>query len=368
MNKLSLFSGIGGIDLAAEWAGMTTVAFCEREPFPQRVLRKHWPNVQIYDDVCELTREVLERDGIITNDRTIDIVSAGFPCQPFSLAGKRDGTEDERYLWPEVVRILQEIKPTWFIGENVPGIISMANTDGKPQVEGRTILHDEEEDIYEALYTQQEELLFGRICKDLEDIGYEVQPFIIPAAAIGASHRRDRVFILGYTNSSRQQECNTTSKSDKKRHVARGDIERGEASANTNCKPRLETDQASSSIRSEWYTRDNVGRCRRASTSGAGRWTTESRLGGMSYEFSDWLDGCGANPLDSIAKWMEEYLQPAFMGHPQNDWEPPRVVKGINSKEGRLKALGNAVDPVQILPMMYGIKAIDDYMGREGRA
>ncbi|MCY9708764.1 DNA cytosine methyltransferase, partial [Paenibacillus alvei] len=81
MNKLSLFSGIGGIDLAAEWAGMTTVAFCEREPFPQRVLRKHWPNVQIYDDVCELTREVLERDGLITNDRTIDTVSAGFPCQ-----------------------------------------------------------------------------------------------------------------------------------------------------------------------------------------------------------------------------------------------------------------------------------------------
>ncbi|MEC0084629.1 DNA cytosine methyltransferase, partial [Paenibacillus alvei] len=88
MRKLSLFSGIGGIDLAAEWAGMNTVAFCEREPFPQKVLRKHWPDTPIYDDVCELTREVLERDGIITNDRTIDIVSAGFPCQPFSLAGK----------------------------------------------------------------------------------------------------------------------------------------------------------------------------------------------------------------------------------------------------------------------------------------
>ncbi|WP_052752975.1 YopX family protein [Paenibacillus larvae] len=94
MRKLSLFSGIGGIDLAAKWAGIETVAFCEKEPFPQKVLRKHWPNTPIYDDVCTLTREVLERDGIITRNRTIDLISAGYPCQPFSNAGKRKGKED----------------------------------------------------------------------------------------------------------------------------------------------------------------------------------------------------------------------------------------------------------------------------------
>ncbi|MEV3675895.1 DNA cytosine methyltransferase, partial [Paenibacillus larvae] len=100
MRKLSLFSGIGGIDLAAKWAGIETVAFCEKESFPQQVLRKHWPDIPIYDDVCALTREVLEQDGIITRNRTIDLISAGYPCQPFSNAGKRKGKEDDRHLWP----------------------------------------------------------------------------------------------------------------------------------------------------------------------------------------------------------------------------------------------------------------------------
>ncbi|WP_327194972.1 DNA cytosine methyltransferase [Paenibacillus larvae] len=96
MRKLSLFSGIGGIDLAAKWAGIETVAFCEKEPFPRKVLKKHWPDIPIYDDVRTLTKEVLEQDGIITRNRTIDLISAGYPCQPFSHAGKRKGKEDDR--------------------------------------------------------------------------------------------------------------------------------------------------------------------------------------------------------------------------------------------------------------------------------
>lgn len=111
MRKLSLFSGGAGIDLAALWAGMETVAFCEREPFPQKVLRKHWPNVPIYDDVCTLTTERLKGDGIIGPGRAIDIISAGYPCQPESYAGKRRGKEDDRWLWPEVLRLLQELRP-----------------------------------------------------------------------------------------------------------------------------------------------------------------------------------------------------------------------------------------------------------------
>lgn len=166
MNKLSLFSGIGGIDLAAEWAGMTTVAFCEREPFPQRVLRKHWPNVPIYDDVCTLSREVLERDGIIGPGRAIDIISAGYPCQPFSNAGKRRGAEDDRHLWPEVKRLLSEIRPRWFVGENVAGHITLGLDD---------------------------------VLIDLESIGYTAQPVVIPACAVGAPNRRDRVFIVAYS-------------------------------------------------------------------------------------------------------------------------------------------------------------------------
>ncbi|MEJ8306642.1 DNA (cytosine-5-)-methyltransferase [Saccharibacillus sacchari] len=165
MRKLSLFSGIGGIDLAAEWAGMETVAFCEREPFPRKVLEKHWPGRPIYDDVRTLTREKLEEDGIIGPTRTIDLISAGYPCQPFSNAGKRRGKEDDRHLWPEVARLLREIRPRWFLGENVAGHITLGLDD---------------------------------VLDELADIGYDTQTFVIPAASVGAPHQRYRVFILGY--------------------------------------------------------------------------------------------------------------------------------------------------------------------------
>lgn len=161
MKALSLFSGIGGIDLAAEWAGIETAAFCEREPFCQKVLAKHWPNIPIYDDVCTLTKERLEADGIDCN--TIELIHGGYPCQPFSTSGKREGEEDDRFLWPEVRRLIKAIRPHWFVGENVAGHITLG-LDG--------------------------------VLSDLGDIGYTVQPFVIPACAVGAYHRRNRVFIV----------------------------------------------------------------------------------------------------------------------------------------------------------------------------
>lgn len=160
MKALSLFSGIGGIDLAAEWAGIETVAFCEQEPFCQKVLAKHWPHVPIYDDVCTLTKARLDRDGI----GAIDIVFGGEPCQPYSIAGEREGEEDDRYLWPEVKRLLQEIKPRWYVRENVAGNLSLG---------------------------------IDKVLSDLEGIHYEWEAFIIPAIAVNAPHRRDRVFIVG---------------------------------------------------------------------------------------------------------------------------------------------------------------------------
>lgn len=169
MKALSLFSGIGGIDLACEWAGIETVAFCEREPFCQKVLRKHWPDTPIYDDVTTLTKERMEADGI----GTIDLIHGGYPCQPFSLAGDRKGAEDDRHLWPEVKRLLASIRPRWFVGENVAGHITLGLDD---------------------------------VLSDLEDIGYTAQPIVLPACAVGALHRRDRVFILSYSNSERLPE------------------------------------------------------------------------------------------------------------------------------------------------------------------
>lgn len=157
MNHLSLFSGIGGIDLAAEWAGMTTVAFVEQNKFCQKVLAKHWPNVPIFDDVKTLTKDDISEP--------IDIISGGFPCQPFSVSGKQLGGKDDRYLWPEFARLIEEFKPSWIVGENVVGIIDLALDD---------------------------------VLADLERIGYSSRAFVIPACAVGAKHERQRVFIVGF--------------------------------------------------------------------------------------------------------------------------------------------------------------------------
>ena len=166
MNALSLFSGIGGIDLACEWAGIKTVAFCEREPFPQKVLRKHWPDVPIYDDVCTLTKARLDADGI---GGAINLIHGGWPCQPFSIAGERRGKEDDRHLWPEVFRLLQEIQSEWFVGENVAGLITME---------------------------------LDEVLSNLEGCGYAWETFIIPAFAVNAPHRRDRIIIVGHLSDS----------------------------------------------------------------------------------------------------------------------------------------------------------------------
>ncbi|HBA70733.1 MAG TPA: DNA (cytosine-5-)-methyltransferase [Geobacter sp.] len=164
MKVLDLFSGIGGFSLGLHRAGMTTVAFCEIEPYPQAVLRKNFPGVPIYDDVRTVTAERLRTDGITR----VDLVCGGFPCQPFSVAGKQQGKDDHRHLWPEMFRIIQETKPTWVIGENVAGFVSMA---------------------------------LDEVWSDLENQGYEVQPFIIPACAFNANHRRDRVWIIAHAAS-----------------------------------------------------------------------------------------------------------------------------------------------------------------------
>ncbi|MGG1662911.1 DNA cytosine methyltransferase [Brevibacillus sp. NRS-1366] len=172
MKMLSLFSGIGGIDLAAQWAGIETVAFCEIEPFCQKVLQKHWPEVPIFEDVRTMNKQQLIEQGVIRDGRAIDIICGGYPCQPFSLAGERKGEADDRHLWPEVSRLLQEVKPSWFVGENVAGHVTLG---------------------------------LDQVLSDLEGIGYTAEPFIIPACAVGADHRRDRVFIVANSNSQRLQ-------------------------------------------------------------------------------------------------------------------------------------------------------------------
>jgi len=162
LTHFSLFTGIGGLDLAAEWAGFTTVGQCEWADFPTKVLEKHWPDVPRWRDIRSVTGDDVRAKGI----REVTVLSGGFPCQPFSVAGNQKGKRDDRYLWPEMLRVIREIKPTWVLGENVPGIINIA---------GKTV------------------------CEDLEREGYAIAVFNFEAAAVGAPHRRDRVFFVAYS-------------------------------------------------------------------------------------------------------------------------------------------------------------------------
>ena len=162
---LSLFTGIGGLDLAAEAAGMTTVGQCEWADYPTKVLEKHWPDVPRWRDIRTLTGDdFYARTGL----RTVDVISGGFPCQPFSVAGKQKGKEDDRYLWPEMLRVITELGPRWVIGENVPGILRIAAAD---------------------------------VVADLERLGYHVVVFAFEAAAVGAYHRRERVAFVAHIQS-----------------------------------------------------------------------------------------------------------------------------------------------------------------------
>lgn len=199
MKHLDLFSGIGGFALAADRVFVDVEhIFCDNDLFCQEVLKKHWPNSKIYGDIRQITsnpfgdehrserQAVRETSGLpevsweeVDSRRTsgaVDLLTGGFPCQPFSQAGRRKGTADDRYLWPEMFRVIRATQPTWVIAENVRGFVTW--NDG---------------------------MVLETVCSDLEGEGYEVQPIIIPAVAVGAPHRRDRVWIVAHSTSERQR-------------------------------------------------------------------------------------------------------------------------------------------------------------------
>ena len=170
LKHLDLFSGIGGFSLGLEaTGGFETVAFCDIEKFPRKILKKHWPHVKQYKDIKELTYERLQTDGIIP----IDIITGGYPCQPFSVAGRKKGEKDKRHLWPEMFRLIRECKPTWVIGENVSGHIKQG---------------------------------LDTVLENLESEGYSTRAFSISASSIGATHKRERIWIVAYSERNDNQQ------------------------------------------------------------------------------------------------------------------------------------------------------------------
>jgi DNA (cytosine-5)-methyltransferase 1 len=168
MTHGSLFSGIGGFDLASEWMGWENKFHCELNEFGQKVLHYYWPESELFTDI--------KKADFTKYENKIDVLSGGFPCQPFSLAGSRKGSEDDRHLWPEMLRAIKEIKPNWVVGENVHGIINW-----------------------------NEGMVFQQVQSDLENNGYEVKTILLPAASVNAPHKRNRVYFIA--NSNNQRRC-----------------------------------------------------------------------------------------------------------------------------------------------------------------
>lgn len=186
MNHASLFSGIGGAEVAASMMGWQNLFHCEIQEFPRKVLDYWFPNSESYEDITKT--DFTKWHG------KVDVLTGGFPCQPFSLAGRRKGADDNRYLWPQMLRAIRQIHPTWVVGENVAGIKTMVESCQVTQM-GRTDYLFEEN----HLYREESRFTLDKICADLEAEGYSVQPLVIPACSVGAPHRRDRVWIVAHT-------------------------------------------------------------------------------------------------------------------------------------------------------------------------
>ena len=283
MRHLDLFSGIGGFALAAQWMGWQTVAFCEREKYARRVLEQHWPSVPIIDDI---TQWPSERIGC-------DIITGGFPCQPFSCAGKQAGKQDDRFLWPAMLSVVEQERPAWVVGENVFGIIKMA---------------------------------LDQVLSDLEAIGYATRAFVIPACAVDAPHRRDRVWIIANSN--------TNGSGSNKKRTAHGSPE-----AEFEDIPKIDR---------EAHTDDSKQVCGFLADS------QSERIQGL------WAGGQQVAP----AHEGQKVSLCQSKGPQQTEWPTEsrvcRVVDGLPNRVDRVRSLGNAIVPQVAYKLFQAIEKFPD--------
>ena len=377
MRHLDLFSGIGGFSLAARWMGWETVAQVEWDKWCQKVLAKNFPNALRFGDIVEFNKML--QDGKITTDtnsnrRTngevrnsktegnerqkqlnineggrmgydigyIDIITGGFPCQPFSHAGKRKGVADERYLWPEMLRTIRILKPSFVVGENVAGLVSMDN--------GKTL---------------------DAILSDLENEGYQVESFIIPACAIGAWHRRDRIWIIAYAN---------TPSDAIPRQNRKGIETKGEGVAINEQVGRRQQQTVQYEGLDDIPQHATNSLCKRYSESTRGKENKKERtvceeeqsnrnrirakVNGHSNSIADTISqrGCGRDTGREYAKDVRQ--QPGNSQHGYWDSEPSvgRVANGIPNRVDRLKGLGNAIVPQIAFEIFKAIESVNNFV------
>ena len=293
LTHLDLFSGIGGFAIAAQNCGFETVGFCEKEPYAQRVLKKHWPDIPIHEDITRL-------DG--KQYAGIDLLTGGFPCQPYSVAGKRKGASDNRALWPEMCRVISESKPAWILGENVAGIVTME---------------------------------LDKVLADLEAIGYSAWPLVIPACAVDASHRRDRVWIIGNADSNSEPACAL----DAEMEVVRGNV-------------------ANATERQDWQRNGGIVDGAKSGRQGIhaavdiGRedvaHSDNGRCGQREPKAEPIRGACGAG---EYCRWQDEgeWFAESGMG---------RISDGIPNRTHRLRGLGNAIVPQIAQEIIMGIRQL----------
>ena len=336
LTHLSLFTGIGGLDLAAEMAGFRTVGQCEWADYPTKVLEKHWPGVPRWKDIHALTGgDFYARTGM----RTVDVISGGFPCQPFSVAGKRRGKEDDRYLWPEMLRVIEEIRPSWVVGENVAGIVSMA---------------------------------LDTVLSDLERIGYSARAVIIPAAAVDAAHRRDRCAIVAYADYGQR---NDTDKKIQSRWLAtynsREDVSDAKSIGLQGDRASREQVSVSRSEKAQPERRcdvlsdtDNRGRTLRrdgelpAVEESGGAWANhgggaQEHVTGERRSAQPGLGGVA----DGASRWLDRGMSAPGYWMPEPDIS--RLTTKREHRKDRLQCLGNAVVPQQFYPVFLAIAEME---------
>ena len=297
MAHVDLCSGIGGFALGFEWAGLSKpVMFCDIEPWSRKVLVKHWPDVPIAEDVKELANDPT---GLVPD---CDILSCGYPCQPFSVAGLQRGAEDDRHIWPQIFTIVQAKRPNWCVFENVPGHIRLG---------------------------------LDQVLSDLEAEDYTCQPFVVPACAVNAPHRRDRLWIIAHTNSH------------------------GEPDGTINEKQRCGKLVGNTS---------NDGRNRGATQAGREGQTDQSdqpKLGIWGEPSRSGQDVADTHSARCQEQWCGEPTQTQYEAAKCGDWwsvEPPvgRVANGISRRVDRLRGLGNAIVPQIAMQIGLTIKAVED--------